>query len=88
MFISKRPKENGTYGSQIFSVSILIYLLVVDYSDENELLYFLGIGGLFILSFFIENRIIKLSKQNYEELKNDVKDDIRREVLEEIEDKK
>ena len=88
MFIRKSPPQNGEYSVTIFTVSIIIYMLIFDYSEEHEVYYFLGIGCLLFLSFLIENRIIKLSRRRYEELKNDVKEDVLREVLEELETKK
>ena len=88
MFISKRPQKNGFYGILIFTVSLLIWVSVVDYSEEYDIYYFFGGVCLFFLSFYIENKIVKSSEERYEELKNDVKEDILREVLEELEDKK
>ena len=88
MFIRKSPPQNGEYGISIFIVTLLLYITIFDYSEDNEVYYFLGMGCLFFLSFFIENRIVKLSQRRYEELKNDVKEDVLREVLEELETKK
>lgn len=88
MFIRKRPTNNGTIGVIIFTLLILVYISISDYSEDNETYYLLGMLFLFFLSFFIENRIVKLSQRRYEELKNDVKEDVLREVLEELETKK
>ena len=88
MFIRKSSPQNGEYGISIFIVTLLLYITIFDYSEDNEVYYFLGMGCLFFLSFFIENRIVKLSQRRYEELKNDVKEDVLREVLEELETKK
>ena len=88
MFIRKSPPRNGEYGVLIFVVTLLLYITIFDYSEDHEDYYFLGMGCLFFLSFFIENRIVKLSQRRYEELKNDVKEDVLREVLEELETRK
>ena len=88
MFIRKSPPRNGEYGVLIFVVTLLLYITIFDYSEDHEVYYFLGMGCLFFLSFFIENRIVKLSQRRYEELKNDVKEDVLREVLEELETRK
>lgn len=88
MFIKKNPNQTGEYGVTIYVISLVIYLIVFDYSDEYEGWYWFGLVTLFVLSFILDSIIIKISKRRYEELVNDVKEDVLKEVLEELDNKK
>ena len=88
MFIKKNPNQTGEYGVTIYVISLCIYLILFDYNDEYEGWYWLGLVTLFVSSFIIDSIIIKISKRRYRELVNDVKEDVLKEVLEELDNKK
>ena len=88
MFIKKNPNQTGEYSVTIYVISLVIYLIVFDYNDEYEGWYWFGLVTLFVLSFILESIIIKISKRRYQELVNDVKEDVLKEVLEELDNKK
>tara|TARA_R110000851_G_scaffold243484_2_gene396108 strand:+ start:388 stop:672 length:285 start_codon:yes stop_codon:yes gene_type:complete len=87
MFIKKNPKQysNGEYSLIIFLILLFPYLYVVDY-DEHKILAGIGIVVLYIISYLGENKIVKISNRRYEKLKNDIKEDVLREVLEELDE--
>ncbi len=87
MFIKKNPIINNEYSIIVFLILLFPYLYVVDFDNYPNLAW-IGLFALVIISFIIENIIIKISNKRYEELKKDIKKDVIKEVLEELKNKK
>ena len=83
MFIKKnRNRNEGTY-LIIFLILLFPFLYIID-ENEHPILAWVGLFVLLIISHFIGNKITEISNLHYKNLKNDIKEDVLKEVLEEL----